>query len=110
MAEEVEAGDLDVVDLAGTPYEAIWATAPLKLALGLLLGLLLGTGGAFLLQALNTSIREPEDLGLALHVPGRAVIPRLTSGPPATPKRGLPRPAKQAAPDSKRANVAALGT
>jgi polysaccharide biosynthesis transport protein len=110
MAEEVEAGDLDIVDLAGTPYAAIWATAPLKLALGLLLGLLLGTGGAFLLEALNTSIRKPEDLELALHVPGLAVIPRLTSGSPAPAKRGLLRPGKKAELDNKRGNANALGT
>ena len=110
MAEEVEAGDLDVVDLAGTPYEALWATAPLKLALGLLLGLLLGTGGAFLLEALNTSIRKPEDLEHALHVPGLAVIPRLASGSPAAPRRGLLRPGKRAELESKSGNASALGT
>jgi capsular exopolysaccharide synthesis family protein len=110
MAEEVEAGDLDIVDLAGLPYAAIWATAPLKLALGLLLGLLLGVGGAFLLEALNTSIRKPEDLEGALHIPGLAVIPRLTSGSSPSPKRGLLRPGKRAELESKRANASALGT
>ena len=110
MAEEVEAGDVDIVDLAGTPYAPILATASLKLALGLLLGFLLGAGGAFLLEHLNTSIRKPEDLELALHVPGLAVIPRLASGTPASPKRGLLRPGKRAELDSKRANASALGT
>jgi capsular exopolysaccharide synthesis family protein len=111
MAEEVEAGDLDIVDLAGTPYAPIWATASLKLGLGLLLGLLLGIGGAFLLEALNTSIRKPEDLEGALHVPGLAVIPRLTSGSSApSPRRGLLRPGKRAELESKRANASALGT
>jgi len=110
MAEEVEAGDLEIVDLAGTPYAAIWAAAPLKLALGLLLGLLLGIGGAFLLEALNTSIRKPEDLELALHVPGLAVIPRLTSGSAPAPRRALLRPGKRAELDNKHANASALGT
>lgn len=87
MAEEVEAGDVDIIDLAGTPYAPVWATAPLKLALGLLLGFLIGIGGAFLLEALNTSIRRPEDLENALHVPGLAVIPRLTAS--AQPARRL---------------------
>ena len=110
MAEEVEAGDLDIVDLAGTPYEALWATAPLKLGLGLLLGLLLGTGGAFLLEALNTSIRKPEDLEHALHIPGLAVIPRLNSGTPQPPRRGLLRPGKRAELESRGKNATALGT
>jgi Mrp family chromosome partitioning ATPase len=110
MAEEVEAGDLDIVDLAGTPYAPIWATAGLKLGLGLLLGLLLGIGGAFLLEALNTSIRKPEDLEGALHIPGLAVIPRLTSSSSPVPKRGLLRPGKRTELESKRANASALGT
>jgi polysaccharide biosynthesis transport protein len=110
MAEEVEAGDVDVVDLAGTPYAPILATASLKLALGLLLGFLLGAGGAFLLEHLNTSIRKPEDLEMALRVPGLAVIPRLTSGSPTPPKRGLLRPGKRAELDAKRGNASALGT
>jgi tyrosine-protein kinase Etk/Wzc len=110
MAEEVEAGDLEIVDLAGTPYAAIWAAAPLKVGLGLLLGLLLGAGGAFLLEALNTSIRKPEDLELALHVPGLAVIPRLTSGPAPAKRKALMRPGKRAELESKQANASALGT
>jgi len=111
MAEEVEAGDVDIIDLAGTPYSAVWALAPLKLGFGLLLGLLLGTGGAFLLEALNTSIRKPEDLEIALHVPGLAVIPRLTGGTPAPRQRGgLLRPGKRAELDSKSPTASSLGT
>ncbi|HEY8257360.1 MAG TPA: polysaccharide biosynthesis tyrosine autokinase [Gemmatimonadales bacterium] len=86
MAEEVEAGDIDVVDLAPVPYSPLWAAATLKLAIGILLGLVLGVGLAFLLEALNTSIRRPEDIEAALHLPGLAVIPRLT---PMMPKRRL---------------------
>ena len=41
-----------------------------------MLGLLL----AYLLEALNTSVRRPEDLEAVLHVPGLAVIPRITGG------------------------------
>ena len=89
MAEAVEAGDVDVVDYADLPYTPILATASIKFGIGLMLGLLLGGGLAFLLEALNTSIRRPEDLESALHLPGLAVIPRLTAGSPA-PRRRLP--------------------
>jgi Mrp family chromosome partitioning ATPase/uncharacterized protein involved in exopolysaccharide biosynthesis len=111
MAEEVEAGDVDIVNLADLPYVPEWTTTPLKLALGFLLGLLLGTGIAFLLEALNTSIRKPEDLEHALHIPGLAVIPRLT--PTAPPQRrlgGLLRPGKRALLESKNSTAHALGT
>jgi succinoglycan biosynthesis transport protein ExoP len=80
MAEAVEPGDVDVVDLADMPYAPVLTGSALKLALGLVLGLLIGLMLAYLLEALNTSIRRPEDLEAALHVPGLAVIPRITGG------------------------------
>ena len=81
MAEEVEAGDIEIVDLAAQPYAPVWQTSTLMLGLGLLLGFLLGGGLSFLLEHLNTSIRRPEDVEALLHLPGLAVIPRLTPGP-----------------------------
>jgi tyrosine-protein kinase Etk/Wzc len=103
MAEEVEAGDVDIVSLADTPYAPVLAAAPLKLSLGLLIGFLLGMGGAFLLEAMNTSVRRPEDLEYALNVPGLAVIPRLTpSAQPARRLGGLLGSGKRADPGSER--------
>ena len=80
MAEAVEAGDIDVVALAHLPSEPLVSGSTLKLVLGLGLGLMLGLVLAFILEALNTSIRRPEDLEAVLHVPGLAVIPRITTG------------------------------
>jgi polysaccharide biosynthesis transport protein len=80
MAEAVEAGDVDVVDLADVPYAPVLTASALKLALGLVLGLLLGLLLAYLFEALNTSVRRPEDLEAVLHIPGLAVIPRITGG------------------------------
>ena len=80
MAEEVEAGDIDVVALAHLPSYPLASGSTLKLMLGLMLGLLLGLVVAYILEALNTSVRRPEDLEAVLHVPGLAVIPRISSG------------------------------
>jgi len=80
MAEAVEAGDVDVVDMADIPYAPVLTASAVKLALGLVLGLMLGLLLAYLLEALNTSVRRPEDLEAVLHVPGLAVIPRITGG------------------------------
>ena len=80
MAEEVEAGDIDVVALAPLPSTPLLTGGALKVALGLFIGLALGLVIAYILEALNTSIRKPEDLEAVLHVPGLAVIPRITDG------------------------------
>ena len=80
MAETVEAGDVDVVDMADVPYAPVLTASAVKLALGLVVGLLLGLVLAYLFEALNTSVRRPEDLEAVLHVPGLAVIPRISGG------------------------------
>jgi succinoglycan biosynthesis transport protein ExoP len=80
MAEAVEAGDIDVVALAPLPSTPLLNSAALKVALGLILGLALGLVIAYILEALNTAVRRPEDLEAVLHVPGLAVIPRITDG------------------------------
>jgi tyrosine-protein kinase Etk/Wzc len=80
MAEAVEAGDIDVVGLAPLPSTPLLSSAALKVALGLILGLALGLVIAYVLEALNTAVRRPEDLEAVLHVPGLAVIPRITDG------------------------------
>lgn len=77
LAEAAEVGDMQIMDLASVPYISTWPTGWLKLGLGLLAGLLLGTGIAYLLEANNTSIRRPEELEAAMQVAGLAVIPRV---------------------------------
>ena len=80
MAEAVEAGDVDVVALAPLPTDPGVSGSALRIGLGVALGLMLGLILAYILEALNTSIRRPEDLEAVLHVPGLAVIPRITAG------------------------------
>jgi capsular exopolysaccharide synthesis family protein len=74
IAEAVEAGQVEVVDLAVVPSEPIGSGRGLKLMLGLTLGLLMGAGGAFLREHLNTAIHRKEDLE-GLHLSSLAIIP-----------------------------------
>jgi polysaccharide biosynthesis transport protein len=88
LAEAAEVGDMQIMDLASVPYIATWPAGWLKLGLGLLTGLFLGGGGAYLLEAMNTSIRRPDDLEEALQIAGMAIIPRMpTGGQPGRPPR-----------------------
>lgn len=115
MAEEVEAGDIEIVDLAAQPYAPVWQTSKLMLALGFLLGFLFGGALSFLLEHLNTSIRRPEDVESLLHLPGLAVIPRLTPGPTGPQARlagflGTGKHKKSLASDPGGRSAAVLGT
>jgi tyrosine-protein kinase Etk/Wzc len=77
MAEAVEAGQVEIVDLAEVPTEPIATGRTRKLALGLIIGLILGVGAGVVIDGMNTSIRRRDDLERILQVPGLAVIPRF---------------------------------
>jgi capsular exopolysaccharide synthesis family protein len=77
MAEAVEAGQVQIVDLAELPSEPIASGKTRKMALGLILGLIVGVGLAVVVDGMNTSIRRRDDLEKMLNVPGLAVITRF---------------------------------
>jgi capsular exopolysaccharide synthesis family protein len=87
MAEAVEAGQVEIVDLATVPYGPIPSGAPRKVALGIVIALLIGIGLAVVVDGMNTSIRRRTDIERILQVPGLAVIPRLVRNTPVD--RGL---------------------
>lgn len=84
MAEAVEVGNIEIVDLAAVPYKPESNLTSVKLGVGLLLGLLLGGSIAFLIERLSPSIRRRQDAEYLLQVPSLAVIPHVEN----TLKRG----------------------
>jgi capsular exopolysaccharide synthesis family protein len=78
IAEAVEAGDVQIVDLAQYPGGSIGAGRRRKLTYGALLGLLLGIGLTVLIDRLNSTVRRWEDLETVMHVPGLALIPQIS--------------------------------
>jgi capsular exopolysaccharide synthesis family protein len=69
IAEAVEVGQVEIVDLATTPGSPLGIGLLQKVTLGLLLGLLLGGGSAFLAEHLGSAVGRREDLealGLSL--------------------------------------------
>jgi succinoglycan biosynthesis transport protein ExoP len=95
MAEAVEAGQVEIVDLAVAPDRPLAAGRIRRLALGIVLGLLIGLGGAILRDGMNTSIRRRDDVEKILQVPGLAVIPRFAgTSPPGRITKALPALAK----------------
>lgn len=102
LSEAVEAGQVEIVNLA-SQAKPVNSNRPLKLGLGLMFGLMLGAGSAFLKEQLNTSIRRREDIESALQIPGLAVIPQIAPAP----RRGLLGSVTKALPSG---NGKAVGT
>lgn len=79
MAEAVEAGQVEIIDLADLPEMPMGEGRTRKLALGLILGLMLGVGSAVAVDGMNSSIRRRDDIERVLQVPGLAVIPKFAN-------------------------------
>lgn len=77
IAEAVEAGDVEIVDLARYPDGSIGAGRRRKVIYGAFLGLLFGIGLTVLTDRMNSSVRRWEDLETVMHVPGLALIPQI---------------------------------
>jgi tyrosine-protein kinase Etk/Wzc len=90
IEEAVEAGQVEVVDTAALPVKPIGSGNALKLGLALVLGLMLGSGAAFVKENLNSSIHRKDELEGLLRVPSLAVIPRIAGS--AAIRRGLQLP------------------
>jgi succinoglycan biosynthesis transport protein ExoP len=74
--EAVQAGQVEIVDpaLAGVP---IAAGRIRTILFGLVLGLMLGGGGAVVLENANTTLRRKDEVARVLRIPELAVIPRF---------------------------------
>jgi len=79
MAEAVEAGQVEVVDLAALPYRPVPRLRTLRLLLGLVFGLTLGAIVALLRDSTNSRVRRRVDLEHEMRIPVLAVIPRIMS-------------------------------
>ncbi|HKY98878.1 MAG TPA: polysaccharide biosynthesis tyrosine autokinase, partial [Gemmatimonadaceae bacterium] len=93
MAEAVEGGQVEIVQLATSPGYQINTTKKKKVTTGAIIGLLLGCIVAILIDGLNSSVRKRSDVERLLGIPSLAVIPRLPSlnGSDSRVKKILPR-------------------
>jgi capsular exopolysaccharide synthesis family protein len=89
IAEAVEAGDVEVVDPAAVPVTPDPTRRAMKLMLALMLGMVVGTSGALLLEQLDRRIRSAEEVERAAGVPVMARVPELAGG---TGGAGVERP------------------
>ncbi|MFN0171190.1 MAG: GumC family protein [Bryobacteraceae bacterium] len=71
----LRASNIRVVDPAETPKLPVRPKTPLNLVLGLLFGLGLGIGYAFLEEHLDNSVKNPDEVDRLLRLPTLGVIP-----------------------------------
>jgi tyrosine-protein kinase Etk/Wzc len=76
IAEEIEAGQVEIVDIASAAAPVGRGRVPMLL-LSLVLGIMVGSGGAFMMEFMNTSIRRREEIENVLQIPALAVIPQI---------------------------------
>ncbi|HLM66131.1 MAG TPA: polysaccharide biosynthesis tyrosine autokinase, partial [Longimicrobium sp.] len=94
--EAVEAGQVEIMDWASAPGSPVGTGARRRLLFALLVGLMIGGGGALVLDRLNTALVRREDAEAALQTTVIAVIPRM--GEPLTPTDRLGRLRKRLLP------------
>jgi tyrosine-protein kinase Etk/Wzc len=77
IAEAVEVGQVEVVDPASLPGAPVPQNRPLRILVGLVMGLTLGAGAALVREQMNTTIQRREELDALLQTSTLAVIPGL---------------------------------
>lgn len=77
--EAVEAGTVEIMDNALLPGAPIGRGGKKRVFFAMLVGLLIGGGGALILDRLSTAIFRREEIEELLHLPVLAIIPRIAS-------------------------------
>lgn len=77
--ELIEVDNVQVIDVAETPLEPIKPNKTTNIAIGFILGIMMGFGLVFLLEYLDNTIKTPEDIEKHLGLAVIGVIPRFES-------------------------------
>ena len=85
---EMNAGQARVVDRALPPPAPFRPRVPIDLMIGAVVGLLAGLGAAFGVESWDNTLRRPEQVEQALHLPTLARIPTAQPAPGSGPARG----------------------
>jgi tyrosine-protein kinase Etk/Wzc len=104
MSEAVEAGQVQIIQLATYPGYRVATGQKRKLMMGLIVGLMLGFGAAVVADSLDASIRKRSDIEKILGIPSLAVIPSLSKNHAARSGvvRALPRMKSLSSPANSR--------
>lgn len=77
IRRDSEESDLKMLELARTPQVALSGVAPSNVAIGMLVGIILGIGLALLLEFLDQSLKDPNDVEKVLELPLLGIVPLI---------------------------------
>jgi tyrosine-protein kinase Etk/Wzc len=77
IAEQAKVGNIRIIDFADLPTVPIKPRVSMKILVGLILGVGLGIGAAFLVHSLDTKLRTLEDMESYVHLPIMGTIPLI---------------------------------
>jgi succinoglycan biosynthesis transport protein ExoP len=77
ISEALGAADIEILDLAPLPYRQAGIPRPVKLGIGLLLGILFGGASAVLADVTNSAVRRPKELHDMIGTTELGIIPRI---------------------------------
>jgi capsular exopolysaccharide synthesis family protein len=77
VSEEIKTGNIRVVDAAQIPNGPVSPNVPNNLLLGLLSGLMLAVGIAFVLEYLDDRVKNPDELKRYLGLPFLGMVPAI---------------------------------
>ena len=77
LLKQMQTSDLTIITKAKEPKSPIKPKKKLTLALGVVLGLMLGLGTAFFVEYMDDSLRRKEDIERWLNIPVIGMVPRI---------------------------------
>jgi polysaccharide biosynthesis transport protein len=77
IVASLKSSNINVIDKAGVPVEPIEPKIRLNIAVGCVGGLLFGVALAFVVEAVDSSIRTPEDVETDCSLPSLGIIPSV---------------------------------
>jgi tyrosine-protein kinase Etk/Wzc len=78
MAEAVEAGQVEIVDLAPLPYRPVARLRALRFLLAIMMGFAIGAIGALAFDSMKPRVRRRDDLEEEMRIPVLSIIPKIT--------------------------------